>query len=247
VQHKPIKISIITVCRNAERVIERTIRSVLDQDYATIEYIIIDGASTDQTMQIVRQWEARISRVISEPDIGIFDAMNKGVQNASGDFLLFLNAGDFLIHSSAISSVVRLIREKGLHEVDVISARLLVYNPNGEARIWTPRRASQLSFYHGSLPHPSTFQNKKAFHKIGLFDPCLKIAGDYEWFVRGFANALQFHILDILTTVFINDGISASIEWNSTQRKEIELVRARYFSHRFWLNIGRFLRKNKIL
>ena len=248
--HEPIKISIVTVCRNAHDVIEKTIKSVLEQDYNPIEYIIIDGASVDGTLDVVRRYEDRLSRIISEPDQGIYDAMNKGVQCASGDYILILNAGDFLIHPSVIGNVARAISDQKFKDIDVISARLLVYTPNGQARIWNPKKSTRLSRYHGSLPHPSTFQSKKAFRKNGLFDTTYRVAGDFEWFARGYVvNNLTFRNLNLLTTVFINDGVSVSVDWKKIQNLEIERLRAKHFSRRwrFWLDIGRFLKKNKLL
>ena len=247
---EPLKISIVTVCRNAERVIDRTIKSVLEQEYNPIEHIIIDGASVDKTLETVKRYEQQLSRIVSEPDEGIYDAMNKGVQCAGGDFILFLNAGDFLIHPTAIGNFVRAIEDKNLSDIDVISSRLLVYSPDGRGRIWMPKNATRLSLYHGSLPHPSTLQSKKAFRKNGLFDTTFRIAGDYEWFVRGYAvHGLSFRAINLLTSVFINDGVSVNADYIRLQRKEIERLRTMYFSPRarFWLNIGRFLKKNKLM
>jgi len=241
----------VTICRNSEAVIERTIKSVIGQEYGRIEHIIIDGASVDGTVGIVRCYEEKISRIISEPDNGIYDAMNKGVQNASGEFILFLNAGDFLIHPAAIQNVVRQIEENKLVEFDVIAARLLVYNPkDGGCRLWTPGRTTRLSLYHGSLPHPSTFHKRDAFEKNGLFDDTYRIAGDYEWFARGYVkNGLTFRGIPVLTSVFINDGVSTDAGKAQEQDAEIKRLRDSHFSsgERFWLDIGRFLKKNKII
>ena len=248
---EPLKISIVTVCRNSEAVIERTIKSVINQQYDRIEYIVIDGASVDDTVAIARRHEMGISRLLSEPDGGIYEAMNKGIQNAGGDYILFLNAGDFLIHPAAIENVVRQIEADRLMGTDVIAARLLVYDPkDGRCRIWTPAKATRLSLYNGSLPHPSTFQKRDAFKKNGLFDESYRIAGDYEWFVRGFTkNGLTFRSVPVLTSVFINDGVSSDAASEREQDGEIRRLRHRHFSSgaRFWLDIGRFLKKNKII
>jgi len=244
-------ISIVTVCRNSAAVIERTIKSVIEQQYDGIEYIIIDGASVDATVEIARRYEEGVSRIVSEPDSGVYDAMNKGVKNAAGDYILFLNAGDFLIHPAAIQNVVRQIENDKLTGTDVIAARLLVYNPkDGGCRIWRPAKTTRLALYHGSLPHPSTFHKRGAFEKNGLFDESYRIAGDYEWFVRGFVkNGLTFGAVAALTSVFFSDGLSSNAAGAREQDEEIRRLRGRYFSpgERFWLDIGRFLKKNKII
>lgn len=224
---------------------------MIEQQYDRIEYIIIDGASVDATVDIARRYKPGISRIISEPDSGIYDAMNKGVKNATGEYILFLNAGDYLIHATAMQNVVRQIEENNLFGTDVIAARLLVYNPKaGGCRLWKPAKTTRLSLYHGSLPHPATFHKRGAFKKNGLFDDSYRIAGDYEWFVRGFVkNSLTFHNIPALTTVFINDGVSSDAANAREREDEICRLRDSHFTsgERFWLDIGRFLKKNKII
>ena len=106
-------ITIITVCRNAEAAIEKTIQSVIKQNYPQIEYIIIDGRSTDRTLEIIGSYEDKYPiKVISEPDHGIYDAMNKGLSYATGDYIQFLNAGDTLLEETTIEQVVNLIQGK---------------------------------------------------------------------------------------------------------------------------------------
>ena len=100
------KISVVTICYNAEKYIEETICSVLNQDYEAIEYIIVDGASKDHTMEIVKQFDSKISKIVSEKDDGIYDAMNKGIQLASGDFIIFMNAGDRFYSNSVVKEAV---------------------------------------------------------------------------------------------------------------------------------------------
>ncbi|MCB0749749.1 MAG: glycosyltransferase, partial [Ignavibacteriae bacterium] len=98
------KISIITVCKNSESTILKCIKSVLNQSYNNLEYIILDGVSSDKTISIITGFRDKISKIISEPDCGIYDAMNKGVQASSGDYILFLNADDFLISENTIDN-----------------------------------------------------------------------------------------------------------------------------------------------
>ncbi len=245
------KISIVTICKNAQHSIERTLTSVVSQTYANIEYIIVDGASTDRTLELIYNYREQITKIISEPDDGIYDGMNKGVRAASGDYIVFINAGDYLIEANVIKSVVQTIQSKALQNIDILYANLLVYDPvRGQGSIWAASKRTRLSMYMGSLPHPSTFFSRTAFEKNGLYDTSFKIAGDYEWFVRAFEkNKLSFTHLDVLTAVFINDGVSTHQKWQSLQDEEKERFRQYYYSKadRFWLNMGVFLRKNKVL
>ncbi len=245
------KISIVTICKNAQNSIERTVRSVVSQTYPELEYIVVDGASTDKTLERVRLYRDHIAKLISEPDDGIYDAMNKGVRAAGGDYLAFINAGDYLFEPHVVENVVQTIQQSGLQDFDVLSADLLVYDPvHSTGSIWAASKRTRLSMYVGSLPHPSTFHKKSAFEKNGLFDTSFKIAGDYEWFVRAFEkNHLSFARINMLAAVFINDGVSTSPKWQMLQDEEKERFRRQYYTkrQRFWLNIGVFLRKNKLI
>lgn len=243
------KISIITICKNAESVVERTLASIVNQTYDPLEYIVVDGASTDRTLEIVQTFKHRIAMLISEPDNGIYDAMNKGVAASTGEYLLFVNAGDYLIDHRVITTAVNELRHQP--HVDVLSGHLVIYDPiSGSATLWRASKRTRLSMYMGSLPHPATFFKNSAFEKNGMYDTSYKIAGDYEWFVRGFEqNHLSFATLNAFISVFINDGLSTSSTWQRVQDQEKERFRQQYYSSgdRFWLNMGVFLRKNKLL
>ena len=115
--HPTPKFSIITVCYNAQAVIEDTIQSVISQTYHHVEYIIIDGASKDHTMNIVNRYRDRITSIVSEPDKGLYDAMNKGIKLATGDYLCFLNAGDSFHEDDTLQRMVHSIREPQLPDV----------------------------------------------------------------------------------------------------------------------------------
>jgi len=116
-----VKISIITVCFNSEATIRDTIESVLTQDYADLEYIIIDGASTDGTLEIIDEYRDRIATVVSEPDTGIYDAMNKGIAKATGDVVGILNSDDFYVDTSVVATVVAGFEQKKVDSVFAVS------------------------------------------------------------------------------------------------------------------------------
>lgn len=204
-----LKFSFITVCYNSKLTIERTIQSVLRQTDADIEHIIVDGQSSDGTMDIIQKYREHISHIISEKDNGLYDAMNKGIARASGDFILFLNADDYLFNETSISWAAALIEEDH-RRADVYYGKVLIFDEvSGRANIWQAAKVSRFSLFRSAIPHPATFYSKEAFAKNGLFDLNYPIAADYEWTVRALLrNGLQFKRIDTLVAVFTKGGIS---------------------------------------
>ncbi|MFZ0390301.1 MAG: glycosyltransferase family 2 protein [Calditrichia bacterium] len=205
-----MKITIVTVCFNSENTIENTIRSVVSQSYSDIEYIIVDGLSTDNTLQIVNRYSDSVSRLISERDSGIYEAMNKGVEHATGDFILFLNADDRLIYEKTIENFVKRIEPDNESESDVRVGNVIIFDPDkNKGHVWKSKNISPFSVFRGSVPHPATFYRRDSFTKNGLFDESFKIAGDYEWLIRAVMKTkLTFTKMDILTAIFFKGGIS---------------------------------------
>ncbi len=201
--------SIITVCYNSQLTIERTIQSVLDQTYTDIEYIIIDGKSADNTLSVINPYKDKVARIISEKDNGLYDAMNKGIVRASGDYILFLNADDYLFNETSITRAAAIIREDE-RSADVYYGNVLIFDEtSGRANIWQAAKVSRFSLFRSAIPHPATFYSKEAFAKNGLFDLNYPIAADYEWMVRALLrNGLQFKRIDTLIAVFAKGGIS---------------------------------------
>ncbi len=240
------KISIITVCKNEAARIERTIRSVREQSYANIEHVIIDGQSTDGTLAVLRNFEQHC-RVFSAPDDGLYDAMNKGLMHAQGDFILFLNAGDSLLHESVVENSVRLMLNVS-EPVDVFYGNVVMYDAQkGSGRVWAPKQRSRLGLFKSCLPHPATFFSKEAFEKNGLFDTSFKIAGDYEWFIRGMEkNGLRYFHIDALVTLFNKGGLSTHADFQQHHHMEKERIYRMHYSKRDRLlfQIGVFVKKN---
>jgi glycosyltransferase involved in cell wall biosynthesis len=247
----PLKISIITICKNVESVIERTLFSVAEQTCCNIDYIVIDGGSMDATLEKVARYRSHIVHLISEPDSGIYEAMNKGIALARGEFCLFLNAGDYLCHASAIANAAAQMNQAD-ENIDVIYGNQLLYHQStGAARVWRPKKRTTLDFYSGSLPHAATFIRRAAFSRAGLYDTSYRIAGDYEWFVRAFSKFhLRFRHIDVLISVFIEgEGISTRQSGKSLQIAEKQRVRDHHFhgAQGSLLKAGLFLRKNKLI
>jgi glycosyltransferase involved in cell wall biosynthesis len=177
-----MKVSIITVSYNSGRTIEATIRSVLAQDDADIEYIIIDGGSKDNTMDIVSKYQHRIAHVVSEPDNGMYDAMNKGIGLATGDLIGILNSDDTYAYPSVIADVV-----KTLGDSDAVYADLqYVDTETGKVvRHWKSGRYNSGDFLKGWMPpHPTFFLRKKYYNNHGLYVVDQGTAADYELMLR---------------------------------------------------------------
>jgi len=180
-----MKVSIITVCFNGAGTIEDTIRSVLGQDYKDIEYIIIDGGSTDGTLDILDKYRGKISKFISEPDNGVYDAMNKGIALVSGDIVGFLNADDTYVDNSVILNVAEKMRAE---QADCCYGDLVYVDSRNTERItryWKAGEYKKGAFLHGwVLPHPVFFCKKDIFTKFGCFRDDFQIAGDFELILR---------------------------------------------------------------
>lgn len=180
-----MKVSIITVAFNSARTIRETIESVISQNYPDIEYIVIDGGSTDGTVEIIKEFESKITHWVSEPDRGIYDAMNKGIKIATGDVIGFLNSDDIYSQPDAIS---KLITAMTLHGADCVFADLIYVAPNDTGRIlryYSSKKFKPNLFQYGWMPaHPTFLAKKSLYDRAGLFSLDYKIAADFELLVR---------------------------------------------------------------
>ncbi|MCY7363193.1 MAG: glycosyltransferase, partial [Ignavibacteria bacterium] len=180
-----MKVSIITVCYNAEKHIEETIQSVLSQDFNDLEYLLIDGGSNDSTVEIVNKYNSKIDCIISEKDEGMYDAMNKGIKLAKGELIGILNAGDLFLNEKVVSEIVNKIEEK-----DAVYADLDYVNElttNRIIRKWTSGEFNFTNFKYGwMLPHPTLFIKKKIYENFGMYRLDYKTAADYELMLRIF-------------------------------------------------------------
>lgn len=182
-----MKITVITVCKNAEAYIEQAIQSVVNQTYPNVEYLIIDGKSSDRTLDIVKKYAPKIARVVSEPDGGIYAAMNKGIRMATGDFLYFLNSDDYLVNDQVFQNLVDFIAQQPA--CDFVYGELemrLVQNNRTIHRV--PRPPEELKeallWFSEGPQHAASFFGRHLFEKLGLFDETYRISADYDWFLR---------------------------------------------------------------
>lgn len=181
-QYQPL-ISIVTIVFNDSKGLEKTMNSVLSQDYSNKEYIIIDGASTDGSVEIIRNREKELSYWVSEPDKGIADAFNKGVKAAKGEWIVLLNAGDYFQDSESISKMISYLEKN--KEVDLVYGKLTEIDKKGNKGKTFGKPFDKRSFEREcTIIHPATFHNKSFFEENGLFSLDFKIAMDYELFLR---------------------------------------------------------------
>ena len=182
-----MKISIITVSYNSAKTIEATFKSVLNQTYSNIEYIVVDGGSNDGTLLIAENYSDLINILVSEPDNGIYHAMNKGIKLSTGDVIAILNSDDFFASSDIVFKVSEMINET---KSDVIYGNINYINKVGKiVRLWNSFKYEKGSFAEGwHPPHPSLFVKKHIYDKYGDFDLDFNIASDFEFMLRIFEN-----------------------------------------------------------
>lgn len=206
---KPL-VSVITSVFNSGHCLEKTIRSVVNQPYANIEYIVIDGGSKDETLEILQSYTDQIDYWLSEPDCGIYDAWNKALSVASGDWIAFLGSGDIYLED-AVSEYVRHIQNTD-SELEFVSARVEIIDPVtgkgwlfGEAWNWQEFRKNM------TVAHPGAFHSRQLFQRYGKFDISYRIAGDYELLLRP-REVLRAGFLDTVTVQMLGDGASTNLD-----------------------------------
>lgn len=200
------KLSIITVNLNNAAGLRKTIESVISQTYTDFECLIIDGGSTDGSVEIINEYDEKITYWVSEPDKGIYNAMNKGILQAKGEYCLFLNSGDWLLNEN----ILNLVFSKN-YIVDLICCKVYNHIKYGHGTIQLPKeKLTFYDFYIATLPHQSTFIKTKLFNENGLYDETLKILADWKFFIEAvIIHHCSYITLDIETTFFAPGGISS--------------------------------------
>lgn len=244
-----MKLTIITINRNNALGLERTILSVLSQTYKSFEYVIVDGASTDASVSIIEKLidnsEKQISiKWISEQDKGIYNAMNKGIKMALGEFLLFLNSGDFLLDNNVLEKVF----EEDI-DADIICARCNV-SDNGKV-VWTSpyqKRISLKTLYVGGLPHQSTFIRRSMFDKYGLYREDFQYNSDIAFWYKAivFGSATTKGI-DVITTDYNLQGQSTTDCQTEAYKKEMQEILSEGFLPKVLPDYDEEKRENALL
>ncbi len=218
-----MKISIITVCYNAGKTIEKTIQSVLIQTYENIEYIIIDGMSKDNTLEIINRYRHNISQLVSEKDQGMYDALNKGITLATGDIVGILNADDVFASNNIVTEIGNSFKNS---DADAIIADVAFINKGGNiirsysAKHWNPNK-----FVWGFMPpHPSFYCKRALFSRLGYYRSDFQIAADYELLIRFiYKSKIKYIYLPLLMVLMNVGGKSTNgIKSNIVINKEIK-------------------------
>lgn len=210
------KISIITINYNNAAGLRRTMDSMISQTGEDFEYIVIDGGSKDESVDIIKENADHMSFWISEPDRGVYHAMNKGIQKATGDYILFMNSGDHFLNEQSLESATEHL---GNHDVVCFDWKVF----EGD-KVWMssyPETLSFFDFYRSGLPHQSTFIRTELFRKYGLYDESLKIVADWKFFMEAFFKhaATYLKVTRVLSCYYF-DGIS-SVTSQSEERERV--------------------------
>ena len=230
-----MRLSIITINYNNKDGLKKTIDSVISQTYKDFEWVIIDGGSTDGSKELIEQYADYITYWVSEPDKGIYNAMNKGIKASQGNFLWFLNSGDYLYNVNILMQVLPLLKEKdiyvgNMYRVDCVGKKWMSkedFTPEGIAK--------KLTF--SSFCHPSTIFNRRVFNNYGFYREDKKIASDWFFYYKSLVmgNATLGEIPFVLT-IFDNNGISSKKTgtdyWESDEI--LQKYPQMYILHRFW-------------
>ncbi|UCF62697.1 MAG: glycosyltransferase [bacterium] len=217
------KISVITVVFNGEKYLEQTIKSVLDQTYKNVEYLIIDGGSTDGTLAIIKRYESQIDYWVSELDNGIFDAMNKGIARASGELINLLNADDFL-EPDTLESVAE--RYHSINQPCVIYGHASALDDKNQV---AAEMYSHPKYWRGmTINHQSMFVHKEVYQSVGLYDTQYRYAGDYDFLVRTFRQNIPYFIID---KVMVHYRLSGQSTNNPECVRESNIINKQYFGH----------------
>jgi glycosyltransferase involved in cell wall biosynthesis len=216
------KLSVITVNLNNADGLRKTIESVVNQTYTNFEYIIIDGGSTDGSLEVIKEYVDRIAYWISEPDRGIYNAMNKGIRNANGDFVCFLNSGDEYYSKYSIEYISKFLIS--VEPMIYFSNNLFIDLEEDNLKLIDSKRINDrsdlLRFHFG---HASTFYDRKLFSIIGEFNSKNRIVSDVDWYMDALINKkIPFKCINFVTSIFYSGGISSSLDIiHRSERKEM--------------------------
>ena len=215
-------ISIITVCYNIKDEIEQTCKSILSQTFQDYEWIVIDGGSTDGTVEILNKYKNKISIFISEKDSGIYNAMNKGIKLASGIWLNFMNGGDSFIHKNILKEVF----SKQYGSADILYGKSVHKKQNHKTISSYPNKLNKQFFMHSNINHQNTFIKRELFYLYGLYDEQYKIAADWEKWIIFAKKGLHFHYLNHPIAIFDGNGISSN---TSIWKDELNTIISKHY------------------
>lgn len=206
------KLSIITINRNNAAGLRKTIESVVNQTYTDFEYIIIDGASTDESVDIIKEYADKIDYWVSEPDKGIYNAMNKGILKANGDYLLFLNSGDCLYSVHTLNSIHNLLNK---HEI--IAGNILKTDNKIER---SPNQLLIRNLFQKNIPHQAMFIKKSLFFEHGLYNEDFKILSDFHFNLNMTLLGKTYSYLNEIISIYDTTGVSSNDDYYKIMLEE---------------------------
>lgn len=219
-------LSIVTINYNNREGLERTIRSVAAQQFPGLDYVVIDGGSTDGSAQLLQQYAEHITYAVSEKDDGVFNAQNKGIRHATGTYLLFLNSGDVL----AGPDVLKTFFSRS-PSADLVCGNLMMVGHGEPILATNPQTIGAEHFWEGTLLHPGTFIRKRLFDEYGLYDEGYKIGADYEFFVRVLVrHNATYEYRNQIVAHFEMSGISSDPRYEPLHKAERSRVLNHYFT-----------------
>jgi glycosyltransferase involved in cell wall biosynthesis len=222
-----MKISIITVCKNCKKTIERSVLSVLNQSYRDIEYIVIDGKSVDGTIEILRRYHQGIDILISENDFGIYNAMNKAVAYSSGEILYFLNSDDYFHDNEVVCDVVRKFESDA--NINVVFGNVIMIN-NNECNLVKYDDINDRYFYKNTICHQALFIRSKTFKEIGNYDEKYKIHADTDWLLKAyFKNKKMFKYYNRNISYFSYGGLCSNPITANKYKFDRQRISAKFF------------------
>lgn len=222
-----VKLTIITINYNNLEGLKKTLSSVINQSFKNFEFIVIDGSSTDGSVQYLDANKSEISKMISEPDSGIYNAQNKGIKLSEGDYLLFLNSGDYLHDNNVIEKIIPF-----LVNYDIVYGDMIIEWAKGHQTIGrSPDVITKLHMYNGTLWHPVSFIKRDLFYKYGMYDESLKLVADYDFFFKAIVakNVSTYHVPEIIC-VYNTEGASSNQSNKELEKRERRIVAQRYLS-----------------
>jgi glycosyltransferase len=238
-------ISLITTCFNRANTIERTIQSVLSQDHNNVEYIVIDGASTDGSAEIIERYFDRITHFVSEPDNGMYEAINKGIRLASGDIIGLIHSDDEFYSKTVLSKIDAAFEQSGADIIYGNGIYVAINNRTKIIRNWESGEYRKEKIKRGWLPlHPTVYAKREVFEQCGLYDESYKIAADSDMLVRMLYNHhFKVHYLNEYIVRMSMGGISTSFKSQIYKWKEdIRMYRSHNFNP-YWTLGGKILSK----
>ena len=228
------KLSIITVCLDEATTIEHTLKSVANQKFTDFEFIVIDGGSTDGTLDIINNYHDQIDVLISEQDTGIYNAMNKGIKAAKGEYVSFLNAGDYYCNSLVLVNAFQSTDGE-----DIIYGDIVAELSNGtHIRKEIPGKLGKLYMTFDTIPHPGTLIKKNLFEDLGLYNENFRIASDYEFFLKAiFSHNCSYKYIPIPFAVFNLMGVSQTKKGRKLGLQERKAIHREHFSKSYMSSI----------